>query len=102
MKTEGERPPRFCNLHPIGTSEECGGCARAREHLEAWDEHAAQSDVIAAKAHDFERRRNRQLIENCPMHCAENSGMVEVLDDDGTERLKRCDHGVPRGVASNA
>ena len=93
-----QRPSRFCANHPIGTEKRCPDCANAREHQKAWDAQAAANDVAVAAANDFARRRQLQLISECPLRCRENSGMVEVLADDGitTLELKRCDHGLPR------
>lgn len=87
---------RFCDKHPYGYRGKCGDCGNARTAFNAAQAAAAEQDVALELANDFARRRKLQLINECPLRCAENSGMVEIVDEDGTERLKRCDHGLPR------
>ncbi len=61
------RPPsRFCDRHPQGTRGVCGDCANARTAFNAWQAAAADHDVAISAAHDIERRRRRQDIDNCP------------------------------------
>ncbi|AQT81981.1 hypothetical protein B1R94_26060 [Mycolicibacterium litorale] len=82
---------RFCDKHPHGYRGKCGDCANARTAFNAAQAAAAEQDVALELANEFERRRRKQLIENCPRRC-DQYGRIEVIDDDGTERLAPCDH----------
>lgn len=73
------RPQPFCRKHmPDGTSEDCGGCARARKKAERWD---ADQFVVQAKAVSVTLAER----ENCGM-C---HGTNWVLD---TDPAVRCHH----------
>ncbi|CAN5144992.1 hypothetical protein BH11ACT6_BH11ACT6_34670 [soil metagenome] len=74
-------PSKFCDRHPNGHRGKCGDCGNAREHLKAWQAAAAERDVAIAAADDLDRRRRRNLIDNCP-DCY-GSGRVSA-DEDGT------------------
>lgn len=95
-----ERPSRFCDNHPIGTRDKCGDCANAYSHQKAWDAAAAEADVALAVANDFERRRQRQIIDNCPLGCDEY-GRLEVVNAAGDDAMIRCDHGLGLGMAAD-
>lgn len=87
-------PSRFCDEHPIGTPEDCPRCGNARTHFVAWQAAEAERDVAMAASNDFNRRRHRMLIEECP-DCY-GSGRVST-DQDGTinrdgEWSKPCEH----------
>ena len=77
-----EPPSRFCDRHPHGTRDDCGGCGNARTAFAAWKAAHNAAAADGARAAELERRRRRQLIENCP-HC----------DDFGrTDDLEKCQH----------
>lgn len=87
---ERARPDPYCSKHmPDGTTDDCGGCARARKRCEQWDteqERAAAEAAAAANA----------LRENCPR--CEGRGVEDLPDGTG----RKCDHRVvgQRAVAT--
>jgi hypothetical protein len=63
----GAEPSRYCRRHPDGTDDPCGGCRKAREDWEDWDEN--RRDVL----------EERRVINACPL--CDGDGVR--LDPDG-------------------
>ncbi|MEX3644483.1 hypothetical protein [Mycolicibacterium porcinum] len=75
-------PSKFCDRHPHGTRDRCGDCANARIAFQEWQAGQAVLDAATSAAEDLDRRRRRQLIDDCTL--CDDFGR----DDD----LHPCDH----------
>ncbi|MCG5431806.1 hypothetical protein LV457_05805 [Mycobacterium sp. MYCO198283] len=79
---ERTRPDPYCSKHmPDGTTDNCGGCLRARKRCEQWDSEQERAAAEAAAA-------ARALRENCPR--CEGRGVEDLPDGTG----RKCDHSV--------
>jgi hypothetical protein len=74
------RPSPFCKQHPHGTTEDCGGCARARLQCE-------ERGLLVAEATATQARTAAARLRDCD-DCDEH-GLIET--DLG---MARCNHGV--------
>ena len=77
--TQVGEPPKTCRRHPGGTEVPCGACAKARRAHEQWSEQHRQDELD-------ERRRLRELRDNCPR--CKGTNVVEV----GPDKVAKCDH----------